>query len=124
MATKVSDLGGEGGVNGLAPQARARAPLRAGLHQALNHGYTSRQQDAIDRDFAGVARQTACSSAGSRSRRTDRTWSSTPCSPRSSALPGPPPGRSMQTGLGTVYNSYVSAVWNMWNPPDPVGGGA
>jgi Flp pilus assembly pilin Flp len=30
----------------------------------------------------------------------------------------------MQTGLGTVYNSYVAAVWNMWNPPDPVGGGA
>jgi Flp pilus assembly pilin Flp len=30
----------------------------------------------------------------------------------------------MQTGLGTVYNSYVAAVWNMWDPPDPVGGGA
>jgi Flp pilus assembly pilin Flp len=30
----------------------------------------------------------------------------------------------MQTGLGTIYNSYVAAVWNMWNPPDPVGGGA
>jgi Flp pilus assembly pilin Flp len=30
----------------------------------------------------------------------------------------------MQTGLGTVYNSYVTAVWNMWDPPDPVGGGA
>jgi Flp pilus assembly pilin Flp len=29
----------------------------------------------------------------------------------------------MQTGLGTVYNSYVSAVWNMWEPADPVGGG-
>jgi Flp pilus assembly pilin Flp len=30
----------------------------------------------------------------------------------------------MQTGLGTVYSSYVSAVWNLWDPPDPVGGGA
>jgi Flp pilus assembly pilin Flp len=30
----------------------------------------------------------------------------------------------MQTALGTVYNSYVAAVWNMWDPPDPVGGGA
>ena len=30
----------------------------------------------------------------------------------------------MQTGLGLAYSSYVSAVWNMWEPPDPVGGGA
>jgi Flp pilus assembly pilin Flp len=30
----------------------------------------------------------------------------------------------MQTGLGTIYNSYVGAVWGMWEPPDPVGGGA
>jgi Flp pilus assembly pilin Flp len=30
----------------------------------------------------------------------------------------------MQTGLGTAYSSYVTAVWNLWDPPDPVGGGA
>lgn len=30
----------------------------------------------------------------------------------------------MQTGLGTIYNSYVGAVWSMWEPADPVGGGA
>jgi Flp pilus assembly pilin Flp len=31
---------------------------------------------------------------------------------------------AMQTGLGNVYSSYVTAVWNLWDPPDPVGGGA
>lgn len=30
----------------------------------------------------------------------------------------------MQTGLGNVYNSYVAAVWNLWEPPNPVGGGS
>jgi hypothetical protein len=30
----------------------------------------------------------------------------------------------MQTGLGIIYGSYVSALWNMWEPADPVGGGA
>jgi Flp pilus assembly pilin Flp len=30
----------------------------------------------------------------------------------------------MRTGLGTIYGSYVGAVWNMWEPADPVGGGA
>jgi Flp pilus assembly pilin Flp len=30
----------------------------------------------------------------------------------------------MQTGLGNAYNSYVAAVWSMWEPPDPVGGGS
>jgi Flp pilus assembly pilin Flp len=30
----------------------------------------------------------------------------------------------MQTGLGTAYNSYINAVWSMWEPADPVGGGA
>jgi hypothetical protein len=30
----------------------------------------------------------------------------------------------MRTGLGTVYNSYLTAVWNLWEPADPVGGGA
>jgi Flp pilus assembly pilin Flp len=30
----------------------------------------------------------------------------------------------MQTALGTIYGSYVNAVWSMWEPKDPVGGGA
>ena len=30
----------------------------------------------------------------------------------------------MQTGLFTVYNSYTAALWNMWEPANPVGGGA
>jgi Flp pilus assembly pilin Flp len=31
---------------------------------------------------------------------------------------------AMQTGLGNVYTSYVGAIWNLWEPADPVGGGA
>jgi Flp pilus assembly pilin Flp len=30
----------------------------------------------------------------------------------------------MRTGLGTIYTSYVNAVWSLWDPPNPVGGGA
>lgn len=30
----------------------------------------------------------------------------------------------MQTALGTIYNSYTAAVWRMWEPANPVGGGA
>jgi Flp pilus assembly pilin Flp len=29
----------------------------------------------------------------------------------------------MRTGVGTIYNSYVGAVWVLWEPADPVGGG-
>lgn len=29
----------------------------------------------------------------------------------------------IRTGLGTVYGSWVTAVWNLWEPENPVGGG-
>jgi Flp pilus assembly pilin Flp len=31
---------------------------------------------------------------------------------------------AMQTGLGTAYQSFSSAVWNLWEPADPVGAGS
>ena len=30
----------------------------------------------------------------------------------------------MQTAIGTIYTSYVGAIWGMWEPANPVGGGA
>jgi Flp pilus assembly pilin Flp len=30
----------------------------------------------------------------------------------------------MQTSIGIAYSNYVAAVWNLWEPADPVGGGA
>jgi Flp pilus assembly pilin Flp len=30
----------------------------------------------------------------------------------------------IQTAIGVAYSSYITAVWNLWDPPDPVGGGA
>jgi Flp pilus assembly pilin Flp len=30
----------------------------------------------------------------------------------------------MQTAVGTIYSSYIAAAWSLWEPPDPVGGGA
>jgi Flp pilus assembly pilin Flp len=30
----------------------------------------------------------------------------------------------MQTNLGNAYTSWIAAVWNLWEPPDPSGGGA
>jgi Flp pilus assembly pilin Flp len=29
---------------------------------------------------------------------------------------------AMQTSIGTIYSSYVSAAWNLWEPPNPGGG--
>jgi len=26
---------------------------------------------------------------------------------------------ALQTGLGTVYSSYITAAWNLWEPADP-----
>ena len=31
---------------------------------------------------------------------------------------------AMQTGLGNAYNGFTTAAWNLWEPADPVGGGA
>jgi Flp pilus assembly pilin Flp len=31
---------------------------------------------------------------------------------------------AIQTGLGNAYSSYITAAWNLWEPADPVGGGA
>ena len=31
---------------------------------------------------------------------------------------------AMQTGLGNAYSGFNVAVWNLWEPADPVGGGA
>ena len=31
---------------------------------------------------------------------------------------------AMQTGLGNAYSGFTTAVWNLWEPADPVGGGA
>jgi hypothetical protein len=31
---------------------------------------------------------------------------------------------AMQTSLGNAYSSYIAAAWNLWEPADPVGGGA
>jgi Flp pilus assembly pilin Flp len=31
---------------------------------------------------------------------------------------------AIQTGLGNAYNNWVGQVWNLWQPPDPKGGGA
>lgn len=31
---------------------------------------------------------------------------------------------AMQTGLGNAYNGFNDAVWNLWEPADPVGGGS
>jgi Flp pilus assembly pilin Flp len=31
---------------------------------------------------------------------------------------------AMQTGLGNAYTGFNNAVWNLWSPPDPVGGGS
>jgi Flp pilus assembly pilin Flp len=28
---------------------------------------------------------------------------------------------AMQAGLGAAYNSWVNAVWNLWEPANPVG---
>ena len=30
---------------------------------------------------------------------------------------------AMQTGLGNAYSGFNAAVWNLWEPADPVGGG-
>jgi Flp pilus assembly pilin Flp len=30
---------------------------------------------------------------------------------------------AIQTGLGAAYNSWTTAVWNLWEPDNPVGGG-
>lgn len=30
----------------------------------------------------------------------------------------------MRTGLANAYASYSGAVWNVWEPADPVGGGS
>ena len=31
---------------------------------------------------------------------------------------------AMKTGLGNAYSGFTTAVWNLWEPADPVGGGA
>jgi Flp pilus assembly pilin Flp len=31
---------------------------------------------------------------------------------------------AMQAAIGVAYGSYLTAVWNLWEPADPVGGGA
>jgi Flp pilus assembly pilin Flp len=31
---------------------------------------------------------------------------------------------AIQTGLGLAYSGYVDAVWDLWEPDDPSGGGA
>jgi Flp pilus assembly pilin Flp len=31
---------------------------------------------------------------------------------------------AIQTGLGAAYVGWVGAVWNLWEPNDPLGGGA
>jgi len=31
---------------------------------------------------------------------------------------------AMQTGLGNAYQSSSAAVWNLWEPADPVGAGS
>jgi len=31
---------------------------------------------------------------------------------------------AMQAGLGNAYQSFSSAVWNLWEPADPVGAGS
>jgi hypothetical protein len=31
---------------------------------------------------------------------------------------------AIQAGLGIAYNGYVDAVWGLWEPDDPSGGGA
>lgn len=31
---------------------------------------------------------------------------------------------AMQTSLGGAYNKLIAAAWNLWEPADPVGGGA
>jgi Flp pilus assembly pilin Flp len=28
---------------------------------------------------------------------------------------------AIQTGLGAAYNSWVTGVWNLWEPANPVG---
>jgi Flp pilus assembly pilin Flp len=30
---------------------------------------------------------------------------------------------AMQTGLGNAYDGFNDAVWDLWEPADPVGGG-
>jgi Flp pilus assembly pilin Flp len=30
---------------------------------------------------------------------------------------------AIQTGLGLAYSGYVDAVWDLWEPDDPSGGG-
>jgi len=30
----------------------------------------------------------------------------------------------MRTSLGNAYASFSGAVWNLWEPADPVGGGS
>jgi Flp pilus assembly pilin Flp len=30
---------------------------------------------------------------------------------------------AIRTGLGVAYGSYVDAVWDLWEPDDPSGGG-
>jgi Flp pilus assembly pilin Flp len=31
---------------------------------------------------------------------------------------------AVQTGLGNAYIGFNTAVWNLWEPADPVGGGS
>jgi len=31
---------------------------------------------------------------------------------------------AMQTSLGTYYGGFNAAMWNLWEPADPVGGGS
>jgi Flp pilus assembly pilin Flp len=31
---------------------------------------------------------------------------------------------AMETGLGNAYRGYNTAVWNLWEPANPVGGGS
>jgi Flp pilus assembly pilin Flp len=31
---------------------------------------------------------------------------------------------AMQTALNSVYGSYISAAWQLWEPSDPVGAGS
>jgi Flp pilus assembly pilin Flp len=31
---------------------------------------------------------------------------------------------AMQVAVGIAYSNYITAVWNLWEPPNPVGGGA
>jgi Flp pilus assembly pilin Flp len=31
---------------------------------------------------------------------------------------------AMQTSLGLAYGGFNTAVWNLWEPADPVGGGS